>query len=202
MLCLALYLAFPAVLARAAGGGDSASFDPTPYPVEAQGAGGVPVGTVVAWPAAALPSGSEAAKWLECDGRSTAGYPELAAMVGPNVPDYRGLFLRGYGSRTHTQNNGSNVGNTTTTHASGTLGSIQGDSMREIDGVSTPYLGAYSSPLPSGVFTHKHLGARIGYGASTGGWGQISFDSSLVTPTANEIRPVNTAVKYLIRAKR
>jgi len=27
-------------------------------------------------------------------------YPELAALVGSRVPDYRGIFLRGQGSQT------------------------------------------------------------------------------------------------------
>ena len=42
--------------------------------------------------------------------------------MGANVPDVRGLFLRGYGSQTHAQNNGSTVGITSTTHSSGALG--------------------------------------------------------------------------------
>ena len=34
--------------------------------------------------------------WLECDGQSTSGYTDLAAIVGANVPDLRGEFLRGW----------------------------------------------------------------------------------------------------------
>ena len=44
--------------------------------------------------------------------------------------EYRGVFLRGYGSLTHTQNNGSTIGNTATTHSSGAIGSVQGDAVR------------------------------------------------------------------------
>ena len=37
-------------------------------------------------------------------------YPELFALMGGQVPDLRGLFLRGYGAQSHAQNNGSTVG--------------------------------------------------------------------------------------------
>jgi len=30
---------------------------------------------------------------------TTQGYPVLRALVGPNVPDLRGMFLRGHGWR-------------------------------------------------------------------------------------------------------
>lgn len=59
--------------------------------------GGVPVGTVIIWPVASNPEDPD--KWLECDGRSidSADYPELRVKVGPNIPNYQGLFLRGVG---------------------------------------------------------------------------------------------------------
>ena len=52
-------------------------------------------------------------------------YPELVALVGSCVPDYRGIFLRGYGSQVS-----SHYG--TVTHASAGLGVLQGDAIREI----------------------------------------------------------------------
>jgi len=48
-----------------------------------------PVGTVTYHMGAAAPTG-----WLECNGQSTAAYPQLAAIVGANVPDLRGQFIR------------------------------------------------------------------------------------------------------------
>lgn len=50
----------------------------------------VPTGAIVMWPSASAPSG-----WLVCYGQSTAGYPALAAIYGPNLPDLRGEFIRG-----------------------------------------------------------------------------------------------------------
>ena len=37
--------------------------------------------------------------WLECNGQSTASYPALAALIGPSVPDLRGVFIRGLDTR-------------------------------------------------------------------------------------------------------
>lgn len=50
----------------------------------------VPIGTVVAYAGATAPDG-----WVLCNGQSTAAYPALAAVVGSNVPDLRGEFIRG-----------------------------------------------------------------------------------------------------------
>ena len=48
----------------------------------------IPVGTIVAYYGTTAPTG-----WLICDGRSCAG-TELAKMIGNNVPDLRGRFIR------------------------------------------------------------------------------------------------------------
>jgi hypothetical protein len=128
-------------------------------------------------------------------------YPELFALTGPNVPDYRGLFLRGYGSRSHSQNNGSTVGVTATTHSSAGLGTVQGDAIRDIT-------AKFHSDFD--LTTHGFAGAAYGDEIYTGGADNydpasrnldVYFSASRIVPTANENRPVNTAVRYLIRAK-
>ena len=43
------------------------------------------------WSGSSVPSG-----WLECNGQSTSGFTALAAIVGANVPDLRGEFVRGW----------------------------------------------------------------------------------------------------------
>jgi hypothetical protein len=53
----------------------------------------VPTGAVMAFGMTTVPAG-----WLACDGQSTAAYPALAALVGANVPDLRGYFVRGTGT--------------------------------------------------------------------------------------------------------
>ncbi len=156
-------------------GADAITFNPVPVQVYAQ-SGGVPVGMVVAWPVAGNPA--DAASWLECNGQSTVGYPELAAVIGANVPDLRGRFLRGLGGN------------------SGALGVTQGDAIRNIVGrFNIDNTGARSS----GVFHFPGVGASAGTGSGSGV--MIEFNASKVVPTANENRPVNIAVRYFIRAR-
>jgi hypothetical protein len=101
-LVLALLLVLSCAWALAAAR-DATSFDPLPVTIQAQTQGsGVPVGTIISWPSASHPA--DAANWLECNGQAItqAAYPELYAVVGAAVPDYRGMFLRGVGGKSAT----------------------------------------------------------------------------------------------------
>ena len=186
---------------------DATAFDPVPIPVKATG-GSVPVGTVVVWTVAANPSDME--NWLECNGQAITktDYPDLYAIVGATVPDFQGMFLRGYGSQNFSQYNGGRIGISNTVHASGNIGEIQGDASREItgafnqDGHADNLYGVLHGP--SGAFYEpgKNSGRAVykdtGWSATIA---RFAFTSSLVTPVGNENRPVNVAVRYLIRAK-
>lgn len=122
-------------------------------------------------------------------------YPELVALVGSRVPDYRGIFLRGLGSQTSTH-----YGNVT--HSSAALGQLQGDGIREI-------WGSVSGTSNRGVFGSACSGAFSVSGSAhgpsrDGDWSQgntLAFQASQTTPVVGEIRPVNRSVKYLIRTK-
>lgn len=59
--------------------------------VDATAAATVLSGQIVMWGTSIVPSG-----WLECNGQSTAGYPNLIALFGTNLPDLRGEFVRGW----------------------------------------------------------------------------------------------------------
>ena len=48
-------------------------------------------GQILMWGTPTPPTG-----WLECNGQSTAGYPNLISLFGANVPDLRGEFIRGW----------------------------------------------------------------------------------------------------------
>lgn len=76
-----------------AGAGDATSFNPVPVTVTAKTSGGVPVGTIIAWPVTSNPSDWD--KWLECTGQSISPtvYPELFALTGGVMPDLRGKCL-------------------------------------------------------------------------------------------------------------
>ena len=100
------------------------------------------------------------------------------------MPDLRGLFLRGQGGN------------------SSDLGLKQGDAIRKISGTIISWVS-------QGNFRTSATGAfRIGekaYGVCDTNvakyWNaEYIFDSSLQVPVADENRPVNMAVRYLIRA--
>jgi len=126
-------------------------------------------------------------------------YPELRALIGPTVPDLRGMFLRGHGSQSHTQNNGSIVGVTSTLHQSAALGQIQGEAARRIQG-SIYNFGGMTIGTGGAIGQVVYSGPQISAGVVTGSAVHFAFDSARVVPTAPENRPVNQAVRYLIRA--
>jgi hypothetical protein len=182
----------------AAPAADSTSFNPVYVSVFAESSGGVPVGTVVAWPTAINPEDWN--KWLECNGQTIDAltYPDLAALMGARVPDLRGLFLRGYGSQVFNSGGYGNV-----SHTSGVLGQIQGDAIRNITGRSRAAIEEQHAQNPSTFAGAFYPGEdfRFGYGATYGrGDYGLYMDASRIVPTANENRPANMAVRYLIRA--
>ena len=123
-------------------------------------------------------------------------YPELVGVVGWNVPNYQGVFLRGYGGQTSYHYGA--VG-----HWSAGLGELQGDGIREIWGEL--------SYLP------RSRDGEVGQSGSLAFWnegrnqwmndagkapsGAMNFYASRSTPVVGEVRPVNRAVRYLIRAR-
>ena len=115
-------------------------------------------------------------------------YPELVGKVGSHVPDYRGYFLRGVGGK------------------SAALGQSQGDAMQRITG------GIRTASQKTDEVGENTWGAY--YVASTGrgcnvyrtgdnAWSykDTVFDSGRVVRTADETRPMNRSVRYLIRAR-
>ena len=147
---------------------------------------GVPIGTVIIWPSVNNP---DSGIWLECNGQSCIAYPELVKMLGKtSVPDYQGIFLRGYGNRISTHYG-------TVTHSSAGLGEIQGDAIRNITGSWDNGINTWSS---DGAFygirnwSNENSDYKLGW--------RGYFDASRVVPIANENRPINIAVRYLIKA--
>lgn len=124
-----------------------------------------------------------------------------------NVPDYRGVFLRGYGAIFQSDIYGPVL------HESSDLGVLQGDSIRNISGK----IDASASPNVYEAFGEINPGYLSITGAFEGIYSNIQavsdgvsaeicmtgfkFDASRSVPTSNENRPVNKSVKYLIKAK-
>ena len=124
-------------------------------------------------------------------------YPELVALIGSRVPDYRGIFLRGLGAQTSTHYG-------TVTHGSAGLGVLQGDTIREIEG-NAVMLGGTGNDLYSGVLSTSIHDPDITWvlpsGKTRTQFRHFHFQASKDTPTSQEIRPINRSVRYLIRAK-
>ena len=122
-------------------------------------------------------------------------YPELVALIGWNVPNYQGVFLRGYGGQTSYHYGA--VG-----HWSAGLGELQGDGIREISASfwtgGQHGIGGASGSF--GVTGGQDYDWKYG-GSGNHYWGGIDFYASRVTPVVGEVRPVNRAVRYLIRAR-
>lgn len=159
------------------------------------GGGGVPIGTIIIWGYAKNPS-EDYGVWLDCDGRDVSNYPNLVAAIGSTtIPDYRGLFLRCQGSQTVAE----------TVHSSPAVGTKQGDAIRNIYGRfvvdDIVGIGGYNRQYsPNGAF--KVVGSAY-YDArsheSRNGC-LVGFDASYIVPTADENRPVNATVRFLIKA--
>jgi hypothetical protein len=220
-LAAALLLVLSAVLALAAAR-DATSFNPLPVTIKAKSGGGVPVGTVVAWPSASHPA--DAANWLECNGQaiSQAVYPELYAHTGPNVPDYRGMFLRGLGGKAaalgQKQAGGIDVSipfnltlqakEVTMPNATAFYGTTEGMQSSVVGHDYSPY--SVLSHRPSGQFVKNDTTyvwddpSCTTWNLCAGHWEWNDSPSTTIQATIDsgldETRPDNVAVRYLIRA--
>ena len=109
------------------------------------------------------------------------------------MPDLRGLFLRGHGSQASAHYG-------VVTHQSGALGVVQGDAIRNITGGFRADTGAQGWAGAWGAFVNTGFIGQGDTGQSVPEIAVYSFDASRIVPTAAENRPVNVAVRYLIRA--
>lgn len=113
--------------------------------------------------------------------RAVGAWPELSTLLGGQVPDFRGLFLQGHGGK------------------SAALGVQQGDAIRNIYGAIAGYNGGIRAM--GGAFAYRWHEYATSAGNNFNIPSGVQFDASLIVPTAEENRPVNTAVRYLVRAR-
>ena len=130
----------------------------------------VPTGTISAFGGSTAPTG-----YLECNGQSTSGYAALAAVVGANVPDLRGEFIRGWD-------------NSRGVDSGRTLGSTQtddfGSHFHTLNATSRIGTGS-GSQWPAGWSRHD-----------TGTTGDTKNTNS---QGGTETRPRNVALMYIIK---
>ena len=155
---------------------------------------GLPTGSYILYSSNSnIPNG-----FLRCDGSALdkTAYATLFAVIGytygrsddnfllPNFSD--GKFMRGIG------------GNATT------LGTAQGDAIRNITGKAGRWLHGYNNLGEGAMEMTSTSGSNYGGVDNSrnpnGYWGSgVSFNASRVVPTANENRPYNMAVVVLIK---
>ncbi len=153
-----------------------------------------PVGAPIPWPTAVPPAG-----FLAMTGQSFSAltYPKLAqAYPSLVLPDMRADFIRGW-------DNGRGI------DAGRALLSAQGDAIRNITGDITHTTNDINSsyiPVTSALGALRHRATyntvlAVGItGSQLTRPAGISFDASLVVPTAADNRPRNTAFNYIVRA--
>ena len=165
------------------------------YAKKEESAASVFVGAIIASARASAPEG-----FLLCDGSalSRTSYSTLFEAIGTaygtgdgsstfNIPDLRGEFIRG-------TDGGRGV------DAGRTLGSAQGDAIRNITGATARagLLFSYFFSTQGCIYAISNQGGSVSAGGDNK-INSIGFDASRVVPTANENRPRNVAVNFYIK---
>ena len=176
---------------------------------------GVPTGTIFCFAIATVPTG-----YLECNGQSTSGHAALAALIGSNVPDLRGEFVRGWASNSAVDS-GRQIGSTqgeefkSHTHtASGTASdhrhtyafaqgsdaeigaNFGGSGIASVNSSGGQLAELEQSGGPDGEHL-KGFTAQTGGTTNSGGTVPLSVTNS--TAGGAETRPRNVALMYIIK---
>lgn len=144
---------------------------------QAQQDTGIPLGSVMAWNSMGMPKSGE---WLECNGQtiSIVEYPDFVKKFGPVLPDYRGVFIRAKGVN---QFGGASAG----------LGQFQSGQIPDHTH-KVMHKKAKQNFFEKGNFTtYKYSEEALASGGV----------NSPSTSATEENRPVNKAVKYIIKVK-
>lgn len=115
--------------------------------------------------------------------------PILAGLyTSGRVPDFRGYFPRGW-------NNDAAVDPDESRH----MLSVQNDAIRNISGKFKTF--DYSTDSPTGAFSYVERSGALVSGGFVGWYHSIiGLDASKQVPTAEENRPKNIAVMFIIKA--
>ena len=154
--------------------------------------------------------------WMLCDGSSVSRseYANLYNAIGVcwgvgdgsttfNLPDMRGLFLRGVSgdsgndadadNRVVLYDNGGNTGNN--------VGSYKSDAIRNITGAVHHNIQGHRQwgAQTEGAMTWIDEHGDASWEHNTPGYSGISFDASRVVPVGSDNRPKNAYVNYIIK---
>jgi len=178
-----------------------------PYSESATNAVAMPAGTIVSYGGETIPEG-----WLLCDGRevSRSEYANLYNAIKTvwghgnnsttfNLPDMRGVFQRGVSGDSGKDadvndrvplKEGGNSGNS--------VGSYQGDAIRNIMGSASPSWAGDATPSADGAFSGSYKDGSREATNNNNGW-RLVFDASRTVPTGSDNRPQNVYVNYIIK---
>ena len=143
------------------------------------GGGGVPVGTIIAWPGSSAPT--EGGTWLLCNGQSCASYPALSAIVGSTVPNLEGRFLEG---------------------TAGTPGSFKNAGLPNFTGSVSANNTKEGTTTGTGAISINQSYSGRSAGGGGGGWG-FTFDASRCSSiygASTTVQPASYTVRYYIKA--
>jgi len=133
--------------------------------------------------------------WVLASGQAVPG-SDYASLVGPNVPDLRGVFLRG---KSYTRGASGNPDGDLA------VGTYTADAIRNITGgVNHRNLRIDQFQSENGVLdfkTSENGGGGTG-GSAASSAGNINIDVSRQVPTAADNRPKNVTVNYFIKINR
>ena len=147
----------------------------------------MPIGSVISYAGATAPDG-----YFECNGASfsSSTYPKLYQALGSTkIPDLRGQFVRGW-------DHGAGV------DLARALGSSQTDALQNITGkITEMQVAAWRAQAQSGALyqSRRHGSGKHDRGNLSGTMIDLNFDASKVARTANETRPKNIALMYIIK---
>ena len=162
----------------------------------------LPTGAITAFGGSTAPTG-----YLECNGQSTSGYTALAAVVGANVPDLRGEFVRGWDNSKGTDSGrtlGSSQEATETRTAIDAFGGNDtdggnvrlGHQFRQADTQNT------RTSSPSDGFVGAGFSLTTYSGDLSDNVARATLDTDAVTNSENvwiSHRPRNIALMYIIK---
>lgn len=98
-----------------------------------------------------------------------------------NIPDFRGAFLRGFGENSEA------------------IGTKQNDAIRNLTG-NFKTITREEKESDGKLFSREKAFSAAMKTGDRDNWARVvKFDASKVTPTSNEIRPINFAVNYFIK---
>ena len=164
-----------------------------------------PTGTITAFGGSSAPDG-----WYLCDGSAVNRVTEsrLFEVIGTNfgegdgsttfnLPDFRGMFLRGVdGNAGKDIDASSRVALATGGNTGNTVGSYQSDAIRNITGHHTVSANGKGA---SGSYYWGTTVDAFDSSSANGHYGYIYFDASRVVATGSDNRPKNVYVNYIIK---